>query len=77
MKEDSILVDYAVADLTAENECARVVTAANGSLGGLTTGTYIDRLSASPVPLYLMCCSCEQRWCVARGWHGCRHLRQL
>lgn len=38
LKEDNVLVDYVVADLTAENECQRVVKSANDSLGGLTTG---------------------------------------
>ena len=38
MLEAKTLVGYCVADITADNECSRVVTAANDSLGGLTTG---------------------------------------
>lgn len=38
MVADSVLVGYCVADLTAENECSRVVSSAVDALGGLTTG---------------------------------------
>jgi hypothetical protein len=46
MLTDKILVGYCVADLTADNECLRVVTAANDSMDGLTTGNPSASLNA-------------------------------
>lgn len=69
MKEANILVDYAVADLTVDNECARVVAAACGSLGGLTTGI-IAQIECSNEGK-VNSSSCEQRRRFARWGHGC------
>jgi NAD(P)-dependent dehydrogenase (short-subunit alcohol dehydrogenase family) len=37
LKQEGVIVDFVVADITKENECQRIVESAMGFLGGLTT----------------------------------------